>query len=879
MDMRSVRILLLRIRSLVRQRRMDRELEDELQFHLERQIEEYVASGMSLTEARLRAKRSLGGLAQIAEECRDTRRVTPLVDLARDGRYALRSLAKNRLFAAVAILTLAVGIGATTAIFSVVNGVLLRPLPYAEADRIVSLGTRATDTGREFPRLTGGDLIDLRATADRFDALSAYWGGEIGVQLAGTGEFAGVYFVEPSFFRAFSVAASDGRTFTPADREQAAVVARGFATRLFGSPDRALGKTLNVEDHAYEIVGVLPAGFAAPRATDVWLPLPPLPAIALNRTAFNFQAIARLAPGVSLEQAQAQLNALGTRLALAYPESNRSRTFSIVPLRDRLVAGTRSTLYLLLGAVLLVLLIACVNVANLLLARATTRSHEIALRAALGAGRWRIVRQLATESLLLAAVGGGLGVALAYAGTAELLRLAPDTLPRLNEVGIDWRVLAFAGVCSTLASLVFGLAPAWQAARVDPHAGLRDGSPRGAIGGRSSRLRAALVVGEVAMSFALAVNAGLLLRSFVALTQADLGFRPGSVLVVTAHRPASSQQEYVRVARFFSRMDAEFSSMPGVTAVGATMGLPTGQYGSNGYYSVEGRPALDSSSRRPHSGFGLASPGYFAALGVPLLRGRDFGDADGYDAPFVAIVNQALARETFPGEDPIGRRVRCGLDAPDKWMTIVGVVGDVRQDSPATPPEPQLYMPLQQHPYHANEVHVVLRTSVAPSALVPAVRARMLRLTPQTALRFATLDDMVGASIGTPRFRTYLVGGFAALALLLAMAGVYGVTAYLTAQRTREFGVRVALGAQRREVFALVLGRVARLAVLGLLLGAGLSVVGGRLVASLLFGLQPLDVATYAAALVLLASVAIAAAVIPAWQASRVDPISALRAE
>jgi len=874
--MRLVRILRLRLRSLLRQTRVDHELNAELQFHLQKQIQENLASGMTPADARAHALRSLGGVAQIAEECRDTRRVTLLHDLARDGRYAWRMLARNPLFTLVAVATLALGIGATTAIFSVVDAVLIQPLQYPEAARIVSLGTRWTDTGRETPRLTGPDLLDLQ-NSRAFDAFSWYdWGGEVGIQVAGTGRFAGAYRVPPSFFRVFPVEPSDGRTFTANDGEQAAVVAAGFAGRVFGSPERALGRTVSVEDHAYQIVGVLPRDFAAPRNADVWLPMPPLPAIAGNRTAFNFQAVARLAPGVSLRQAQAEMTLLGTRLARAFPDSNRERTFSVVPLRDRLVAPVRSTLYLLLGAVLLVLVIACVNVANLLLARATTRSHEIALRAVLGAGRWRIIRQLVAESLLLAVIGGALGLVLAYAGTAVLTRLAPDNLPRLGEVRVDWRVLVFAGACSVLASLAFGLAPAWQASRVDARERM---AGRGVLPGRSSRLRNLLVAGEIALSFALAVGGGLLFRSFVMLTTADLGYRQQSVLVLTAHRPATELQQYVQVARFFSRLGSDFSTLPGVNAAGVTFGLPTGPYGSNGSYIVEGRHPESWGQHLPHAGFGLTSPGYFAALGIPLISGRDFTDHDQYDAPFVAIVSRTLARETFPGEDPIGKRVRCGLDASDTWMTIVGVVGDVRQDSPGSPPEPQLYMPLEQHPYHANQVQIVLRTAVPPASLIPAVRRRMRDLTPETAVSFTTLEDMVTASIGTPRFRTLLVAVFAGLALLLSMAGVYGVMAYLTAQRTNEFGLRIALGAQRRELFSLVLGRAGSLAVLGLAAGVLLSLAIGHLVASMLFGVEPLDMITYAGTLALLAAVVLAAAVVPAWQAARIDPISALRRE
>ena len=875
--MRTARVLLLRLRSLFRQAKVDREFEAELKFHFEQQVGENLAKGMTAAEARREAARAMSGLARVAEECRDARRVMPLIDFARDCRYAGRMLVKNRVFAGVAIATLALGIGATTAIFSVVNGVLLQPLPYPDAQRIVSLGTRSTDSGRETSRLTGGDLIDLRGGTDCFDAFSAYWGGEIGVQVAGRGEFAGVFWVEPSFFRVFSVTPSKGRTFTTLADAEAAVIGSGLAVRVFGSPARALGKTVSVEGRAYEIVGVLPAGFTAPQATDLWLPMPEVPAVALNRTAFNFRAVARLAPGLSPKEAQTRVTALGTRLARAFPASNGARTFSITPLRDRLVASTRLTLWVLLGAVLLVLLIACVNVANLLLARSTTRAHEMALRASLGATRWRILRQLATESLLLAAIGGVLGLLLAYAGTGALLRLAPDTLPRLDEVAVDWRALAFAGVLSLLASLIFGLAPAWQASRAAPHDGLRQGG-RTMLSGRSTRLRRLLVVGEIALSFALAIGGGLLFRSFVTLTRADLGYRQDSVLVVTAHRPAKGEQEYVRVARFFSEIGPSLSAVPGVKAVGATMGLPTGQYGSNGSYWVEGKHGADA-PQLPEAGFRLASPGYFAALGVPLVGGRDFNDGDRFDAPFVAVISQALARQTFRGEDPIGRRLRCGLDAPDKWMTIVGVVGDVRQESPASSPEPQLYMPLEQHPYHANEVHVVLRTSVPPTSLVPTVGELMHRLTPETALKFTTLDEMVGASIGTPRFRTLLVGMFAALALLLSVAGIYGVTSYLTAQRAGEFGLRIALGAQRADVFRLVLGGAARLAVSGLLLGLALSLAVGRLIASLLFGLEPLDPVTYPATLALVLVVVLTAAAVPAAGAARVDPMNALRRE
>ena len=632
----------------------------------------------------------MGGVEQVSGVSRHVSRVRPVQDLVRDARYALRVFRRHRTFSAVAVLTLALGIGATTAVFSVVNGVLLQPLAYPQPDRIVSLGTRSTETGRETPRLTGGDFLDVSAQRETFASLSPFWGGAIGVQVRGAGEFASVYFVAPSFFEVFGVPPTAGRLLGAQDGERAAIIGDGFAQRVFGGARLAIGQAVSVEDRQDQIVGVMPRGFDPPRATDVWLAMPsPLPRIAMNRTAFNFQAVARLRDGVSLERAQAVATALGSRLAAAFSESNRARTFTVMPLRDRIVSRARLTLVVLLGAVSLVLLIACANIANLLLARAATRGREIGLRAALGASRSRIGRQLVAESLLLSLVGGGLGLALAYAGTPALTRLAPADVPRLAEVAVDWRVLLFALACSLAASLLFGLVPAWHASRVNLNDALKQSSARGVVG-QSNRLRGALVVAEIALSFVLAAGAAVLLRGFIALTETDLGYRPESVLVATAHVPARTKADYVAVARALARLSPELTPVPGVRAVGVAMGLPSGPYGSNGGFTIEGRPETGAGRAMPDAGFRLASPGYFAALGVALLGGRDFTDADTYDAPYVAIVSRALVNRDFAGENPIGRRIRCGLDAPDTWMTIVGVVGDVRQNSPASPPSPEI---------------------------------------------------------------------------------------------------------------------------------------------------------------------------------------------
>lgn len=788
---------------------------------------------------------------------------------------AVRTLRNSPTFTLVAAFTLALGIGMTTAIFSVVNGVLLAPLPYPEPDRIVTLQTRWKQTGRLTPRLTGGDLVDIRSRSQAFEALSCYLGGDIGVHLGDRAEFTGTYFVDPAFFRVFRVRAAEGRLLETGDEDRAAVVGQAFAERNFGSGRGALGRTLRIDNRVYEIAGIVPGGFQFPHGAEVWAPAPATPTNR-NRTSYNYPAIARIQAGVTLEAAQAQLETMGAQLEAAFPDSNRAKTFTAIPLQEQMVGQVRSTLWFLMGAVGLVLLISCANVANLLLARATGRSREMAVRAALGAGRGRLIRQLLAETAVLALLGGALGLLLAHTGIDLLVRLAPDNLPRLGEIRLDRPVLAFAGLASTLAGVLFGLVPAWQASRVDLNEVLKQGNARGTVGGGDGKLRNALVVAEISLSFVLAIGAGLLFRSFVALAGAPLGFSTNGVLVMYAGAPARSLEEHLQAVRFFQGLYADLAALPGVRSVAGAMGLPAGRYGSNGAYAVEGRHTFAPGQNLPQTGFRLASPGYFATLGIPLLRGREFTARDRYDAPFVAVVSESLARQSFPNEDPIGRRLQCGLDSPN-WMTIVGVVGDVRQQSPASAPGPELYMPLEQHPYHANEVQVALRTAVDPGTLVAAVRLKVRDRNPEVATKFTTLEAMVADSIATPRFRTFLVAVFAGLALALAMAGVYGVMTYVVSQRTAELGIRMALGAAPADVLRLILGRAALLAAAGLGLGLALSVAANRLLAGLLFGLKPTDALTYTTVLGAIGLVTLAAAAAPAWRATRIDPVRALR--
>jgi len=796
-------------------------------------------------------------------------------------RYALRTLRNNPSFSTIAVLTLALGIGANTAMFSVVNGVLLRPLDYPNASRIVQLKTSDLKKGRSFPRLSGPDFADIRSGASALEQVNFYYGGEAGVQMADHAEFVSTYIVTPGFFEVFGVAPAFGRGFAINDAKRAAIVGLPFARRNFGSGAGALRQTLHMEGVAYEVVGVVPATFRFPRDAQVWLATSAQPETpwGVSRTAYNYRTLALLKQGTSLDEANTQLQTIGARLQTAYPDANKDKSFLAVPLREQLVGPVRATLYFLMGAVSLVLLIACANVANLLLARATARQREMAVRAALGATRMAIARQLLIESGVIAVAGGAVGLLLASAGTRVLTHATAQQvgLPRLTDIQVNWIVFAFAIGVSLLSSFLFGMSPAWQSAKVDLNEALKQAG-RG-LAGSSGRLRNALVVAQVALSFALAIGAGLLLRSFLALNSVDPGFRTQGMLVMYAHDPAHTLDDYLKAGQSFVNAVEQIRQLPGVTSAAAAMGVPTGQYGSNGGYVVDGKPFSQDLNSMAQSDFTLSGPGYFSTMGIPLLRGRDFSLSDNYGHQFVAIISESLAKQSFSGKDPIGHTIMSGLDSSAKWMTVIGVVADVRQDSPANPPGPTLYMPLLQHPYYANELQMVMRSAVSPASLIDPVRSKMRSLNPEVATKFTTMEAMMSDSIATPRLRAMLVGLFAGLALLLAMAGMYGVMTYVTTQRIPEFGVRMALGASQRNVLGLVLGSAAKLAVLGVAIGVAIAFSAARVMNSMLFGLKANDAITYAAVLLAVTPIVILAATVPAWRASRVDPVVALRNE
>jgi putative ABC transport system permease protein len=799
--------------------------------------------------------------------------------LSQDLRYAIRNLRKSLSFTLVAVLTLALGIGANAVVLALVQSVLIAPLPYRDADRIVALNTHFISEGRSISRTTGPDLVDVRSQSNSFEGVAYYYGGEMGVQMPDHAAFTGVQIATANFANVLGVVPVAGRLFADAEAKHSALINATFARDNFGSVENAIGKTLSMEGKTYDIVGVLPGQFSYPQATQVWLGGPADPEKEWSsRTAFNFHAVAKLKPGVSVKTAQSQLNTIGDRLRAAYPADNKDKSFTVVPLQEQLVGKIRPMFLLLLAAVSVILFIACVNVAHLQLARATTRMKEVALRTVLGASKWRVVRQVLLESLLLALLGGGVGVLLANPLLHAFLHLAPADIPRLNEVHIGLMSLGLIAIVCILATLLSGMAPCWQTLRLNVNESLKQDTSRGLTGRGVARLRSALVVVEIALTLVLAAGAGLLVRTMLKLDASDPGYRSNGVLVMYAHAPAKELPEYLQRGQQFEDLYDRLRAVPGVQSASAIMGLPSGQYGSNGGYQIEGQPLHASLSDLPWANWSLSSPQYFATLGIPLLRGRDFVKSDSYETQFVAIISQSLARKSFGDTDPIGKQIRCGLDT-DKWMTIVGVVCDVRQDSPAQTPGPLLYMPLKQHPYRANEVQVVMHTDLPPMSLMETARKKVLAMDPQIATRFTTMQAMVTESTATPRFRSWLVGGFAVLGLILATLGIYGVMAYTVAQRTFEVGVRMTFGAKRGDILAMVLGRAMRLTAIGIGLGLMLTIGAARLITSMLFGVPAEDPVSFGIAMAILVLVALAAAYIPAHRAASVNPLTAIRYE
>jgi putative ABC transport system permease protein len=799
-------------------------------------------------------------------------------------RYAIRTLLKSPGFTAIALATIALGIAANTAIFSVVNAVLLRPLPFKDETRIFRVWTSTPNEPRS--NHSAGDFLDLQRNNHTLAALAGFRGDLVAVSAGGgtAEQMQGVH-VTSGFFDVLGTPAILGRTFTAAQdavwKGPMVVLSNGTWRRFFGVDASVVGRSVRLNGRAHTIVGVMPAGFAWPEGADVWMlsekPVPPSPIDTGDRPTTRdiryFEAIARLKPGVSVSDAHADLGVLAATIQREHPDTSGNRDVRIVPLRDDLVGDVRDALVVLQGAVGLVLLIACANVSSLLIARATGRRRELAIRAALGASRTDLLRDLLIESLLLGIVGGLLGLMAGSWLVALLVRVLPSGIPRAGEIGLDWTVAIATIVASIATGVLFGLLPAWQASRTDAITALKEAG--GERGSARARGRSALVIAEVALTLVLLVSAGLLANSFLHLQRVNPGFVSEHVTIGTLSLPPTRYPSGKEQVALYRQLLEGLSQRPGMQAVG--IGFPGPLRGSNasGSFFIEGRPST-SKSDQPFAHFGAVSGGYFAAMGIPLLAGRTFTDSDRADAQGAAIVSVALARHYWPGENPIGKRLR--FDPKGDWATVVGLVGDVHQLGLREEPPALLYMPYQQFPLPFTNVTV--RSTVPETAVISALRGQLAAIDPDLPFGdVMTLQSVVDRSVDQPRFRALLIGIFAILALLLAAVGVYGLISYSVTERTREIGIRVALGARPGQVLRIVIRDGFVLAMTGVAIGLAGALAATRLLGTFLFGVGATDPMTFTLVSLLLLAIALAASYIPSRRALRVDPLVALRAE
>ncbi len=800
--------------------------------------------------------------------------------LWQDLRYGARQLLRSPGFTAVAVLTLALGIGATTAIFSVVNGVLLRPLPYERPDQLVML----REISREGNQMNVPEqnFLDWQQAAQSYDRMGFYTSFEANVAGGSEPVRALASVVSSDFFDVLRVQPFRGRLLGPEDARPGAapavVVSHHYWRQYLGGEADLNGKQIRAMGYSFPVVGVTPPGFQFPARVDVWAPRSVFGPVNPSRSAHNWRVIARLNPEVKLETARLELSHMAGRIHSEYKDVTAVDA-TVLPLGEAFTARIRPALLLLTGAVGLLLLIACANVMNLLLARATAREKEFAVRGALGASRARMVRQCVTESLVLSLLAALLGGVLASWGVPALLALGEGQIPRAENIRVDTAVLGFALVTAVAVSVLLGLAPGWRAGRPDLQSAMNVAGRGSAGGGGARRLRNALVVSQLALTLMLLVGAGLLARSFARLMSVDLGFQRENRLGVDLQLPSPhNDQDKQRIREFARQLEERIIALPGVLSVGGTSAPPMSAFDPNGRFLIEDR----EHSGNYWPGYRVASAGYFTTLGIPLLRGRLFDATDGPATPQVAIISQDVADKVFPGEEPIGHRINtANMDGDEHWMTIVGVVGDVRQSGPEATTNGTIYTHYLQRDMGAGaaEFTWVLHTSGDPAALIPSVRDVVRALDPEVAPKFTTLERSFSAATASRRFNLMLVGVFAAVALALASLGIYGVVAYSVEQRTREIGIRMALGAQTGKVAQMIVGEGFRLTALGVVLGLAGAFALSRLLGNLLFGVEPTDPATYVATVAFLVTVAMAACWIPARRAARMDPMVALRYE
>jgi predicted permease len=873
------------------------EIVEELSQHLDDQYEQAMSRGADEAEARQVVLAELNENDLLAPGLkRVERRVAhePLImgkegktnmiaDLWQDLRYAARMLARTPGFTTIAVLALALGIGANTAIFSVVNKVLLQPLPFKNPNELVIIWENATHLG--FPKNTPSpaNFLDWRNQGTLFTGMAAMGPKDFNLTGVGEPERLDGRRVSANLFDLLGVQPRLGRRFLPEEDKpgtRVVILNDGLWQRRFGSDPKIVGQPVNLNGESYSVVGVMPPGIELPGFDNwkdqLWVPIAFSSEEANSRGNHYLEVIARMKPGVTLKQARVEMETIAARLAQQYPEENKRISCVVNPLHEEVVGDIKPALLVLLGAVGFVLLIACANVANLLLARAAVRQKEIALRLALGASRSRLTRQFLTESVLLAILGGGVGLMFAFAGLRILTAFIPDTISQAESIGIDGKVLLFTALVAVVTGLIFGLAPAAQASNFSLNETLKEGGRDAAGGSKGVRLRGLLVIAEVAVSFVLLIGAGLLISSFLHLRNLDPGFRADHLLTAKIDLPELKYPDREHRIPFFDDVIRRVSALPGVQSAAIAGNLPLTYNGDSMYIGVEGIPDPPPDQQRDVI-YRAIGPGYFSTMGIPLVRGRDFTEQDSTETGYAVVVSEKMAKHFWPGQDPIGKRLKPGSTTSDSpWREVIGVVKDVRQNDFVADPKLQMYMSYRQLKSLAPNA-LVVRTSVDPMSLAMPLRNAVWAVDKdQPVSNIRSMEEIVSAAMARQRFSTMLLGIFAALALVLAAVGIYGVMSYSVAQRTREIGIRLALGAQRRDVLRMTMEQGLRLVSMGVGIGLVAAFILTRVMASLLFGVDATDPTTFIVIPLILMSVALLASYIPALRATKVDPMVAL---
>jgi predicted permease len=882
-------------RNITRGKRLDHELDEEVRGYLDMAAAENVRCGMAPEEAYREARLALGGVEQVKQAVRDIRTGVSMDTWMHDIQYALRTLARNFAFSCTVVLTLASAIGANTVIFTVINGVLLKPLPYPESERLLTLWERSLSDGT-LGTVAPANFYDWREQSRSFEKMAAIDpfpdfilnGSSEARRLAGAA-------VTHDFFSLLRTRMAVGRDFLPEEDHPGSnhVVVLSYSTwqRYLGGRPDVVGKPLTLNSATYTVVGVLPSDFyfvskasdyQSRNRFDLWTPLAlPSPPEPWQRGTHPLCVLARLRPGVPLQQAENDLDRIAANLERLYPADDKGKGITAVPLAQHVMGGVRVALLTLLATVAMVLLIACANIANLILTRGATRQREIAVRIALGASRKRVARQLLTESLVLAVTGGMLGLIVVFLIVPTLVGHLPTDLPRASEITVDWRVLIFTSVLSMLTGVVFGLVPLHQARFISAIDSLKPGG-RSVVTDHSS-LRSALIVGQVAIAVVLLAGAGLTTKSLWRLLQVSPGFQTEHILTARLSLPPEYTNanvfgtgQHPRITLFQRELLERVQEIPGVKSASFTAYLPLSGVNNSWAFYIQGRPenppgVYDVTNYRP------VSPDYFTTVGIPLLRGRSFSPGDSEDSPLVVVINAFMARTWWNEQNPVGQRVRFG---DQKWRTIVGVVGDVHHEALGAKPEPEMYVPYGQVPNVEARPTIVLRTSIEPASMTSALRRAVSEVDANVPMdQVQTMNQIVYGSVAQSSFRTAMLVMFAILALFIASIGLYGVMSYSVSQRTREFGIRMAVGASRGAILRDVLGKAAKLVSIGICLGLAGAVLLARLIASLLYGVSPFDVFNLGGVSMVLAIVALVASYVPARRAANIDPMNSLKYE